>query len=170
MVKNPPTNAGDVRDVDSIPGSERSPTERDGNPLQYSCLENSMDRRAWWATVHRFAAKSRIRLSTHSYTHTYTYTIKIGCLKHIISFLFWSLETKIKLSEGWFPLRPLSSACKANPQPYPHRVLVQCVCVQVPSSIRSAILDQNPSPTQSYSEAGRSGLPHMNFQGTQFSS
>ena len=146
MVKNPPTNAGDVRDVDLIPGLERCPAGGDGNPRQYSCMENSMDRGAWWATAHRFAAKSRTRLSTHSYTHTYTHTIKIGGLKHIISFLLWSLETEIKLSEGWFPLRPLSSACKANPQPYPHRVLTRCVCVQIASSIRrSAILGSEPT-------------------------
>ena len=51
MVKNPPANAGDIRDADSIPGSGRSPGEGNGNPLQYSCLENSMDRGARWATV-----------------------------------------------------------------------------------------------------------------------
>ena len=51
-VKNPPANAGDLRDTDSIPGSGRSPGGRNGNPLQYSCLENPMDRRAWQATVH----------------------------------------------------------------------------------------------------------------------
>ena len=51
--KNPPANAGDVRDVDLIPGSGRSPGEGNGNPLQYSCLENPMERGAWWATVHR---------------------------------------------------------------------------------------------------------------------
>jgi len=45
-------NAGDIRDVGSIPGLGRSPGERNGNPLQYSCLENPMDRGAWWATVH----------------------------------------------------------------------------------------------------------------------
>ena len=45
-VKNPPANAGDARDVGSIPGSERSPGEGNGNPLWYSCLENSMDRGA----------------------------------------------------------------------------------------------------------------------------
>ena len=45
-------NAGDVG---SISGSGRSPGEGNGNPLQYSCLENFMDRRAWWATVHRVA-------------------------------------------------------------------------------------------------------------------
>ena len=55
MVKNPPANAGDVRDTDSIPGSGRSPGEGHGNPLQYSCLENPMDRGAWWATIHGVA-------------------------------------------------------------------------------------------------------------------
>ena len=48
----PFANAEDTKDVDLIPGSERSPGEQNGNPLQYSCLENSMDRGAWWATVH----------------------------------------------------------------------------------------------------------------------
>ena len=51
-VKNLPANAGNIRDVGSIPESERSPGERNGNPLQYSCLENLMDRGAWRATVH----------------------------------------------------------------------------------------------------------------------
>ena len=52
MVKNLPANAGDVRDAGSIPGLGRSPGGGHGNPLQYSCLENSMDRGAWQATVH----------------------------------------------------------------------------------------------------------------------
>ena len=52
LLKNPPVNAGDARDVGSIPGSRRSPGVGSGNPLQYSCLENSMDRGAWQATVH----------------------------------------------------------------------------------------------------------------------
>ena len=51
MVKKPPANAGDVRDVGSIPGWRRSPGEGNGNPFQYSWLENPMDRGAWWATV-----------------------------------------------------------------------------------------------------------------------
>jgi len=66
VVKNLPANAGDVRTMGSIPGSGRSPGEgnRDlhfriliqyGSSLQYSCLENPMDRRAWWATVRRVA-------------------------------------------------------------------------------------------------------------------
>ena len=52
VVKNPPANAGDVRDVGSIPGSGSSPGEGHGNPLQYFCLGNSMVRGPWWATVH----------------------------------------------------------------------------------------------------------------------
>ena len=52
MVKNLPANAGDAGDMGLIPGSGRSPGGRNGNPLQYSCLENPMDRGAWWATVH----------------------------------------------------------------------------------------------------------------------
>ena len=49
-VKNPPADAGDIRDSDSIPELERSPGGGNGNPLQYSCLRNHMDRGAWWAT------------------------------------------------------------------------------------------------------------------------
>ena len=55
MVKNPPASAGDEKDVDLIPGSGRLPGEGNGNPLQYSRLENPMDRAAWWATVHGVA-------------------------------------------------------------------------------------------------------------------
>ena len=50
MVKNPPANAGDIRYVGSIPGSGRSPRGGNGKPLQYSCLENPMDRGSWQAT------------------------------------------------------------------------------------------------------------------------
>ena len=55
VVKNTPDNIGDVKDLGSIPGSGRSPGGGHGNPLQYSCLENPMDRRAWRATVHGVA-------------------------------------------------------------------------------------------------------------------
>ena len=54
VVKNPPANAGDV-EVGSVPGLGRSPAEGHGNPLQYSFLENPMDRGAWWAALHRVA-------------------------------------------------------------------------------------------------------------------
>ena len=68
MVKNLPANGGDVRDTGSIPGSEGSPGGERGNPLKYSCLENPMDRGAWWATVHGVTKSwARLkRLSTHS--------------------------------------------------------------------------------------------------------
>ena len=52
VVKNSPANAGDTGDTSSIPGSERSPGERNGNPLQYFCLGNAMDRQTWRTTVH----------------------------------------------------------------------------------------------------------------------
>ena len=55
MVKNPPANAGDIRDAGLIPGLGRPPGGGYGNPLQYSCLENTMDRGARWATVHGVA-------------------------------------------------------------------------------------------------------------------
>ena len=62
MVKNPLANAGDTGVVGLIPGSRRSPEEGHGTPLQHSCLENSKDRRPWWATVHG-VAKSQIQLN-----------------------------------------------------------------------------------------------------------
>ena len=55
MVKNLPANAGDTGDVGSISGSGRSPGVRSGNVRQYSCLENSMDRGAWWTIVYGVA-------------------------------------------------------------------------------------------------------------------
>ena len=55
MVKNLPPNAGEIRDASSIPGSGRSPGEEHGKPLQYSCLQNPMDREALLAMVHRVA-------------------------------------------------------------------------------------------------------------------
>ena len=61
MVKNPPANAGDTREAGSIPGSGRSPGDGNGKPLLYPCLENPMDRGAWWATVCGLA-KSQTRL------------------------------------------------------------------------------------------------------------
>jgi len=67
-VKNLPASAGDIRDMGMIPVREDSPGGGHGNPLHYSCLENSMDRGAWWAIVHR-TAKIFIhleRLSIHT--------------------------------------------------------------------------------------------------------
>ena len=58
VVKNPPVNAGDTKDLGLIPGSERSSGRGNGNPLQYSCLGNPMDRGVWQATVHGVAKES----------------------------------------------------------------------------------------------------------------
>ena len=61
--KNPPAKAGDEGEVSSIPGLGRSPGREHGHPFQYSCLDNSMDRRVWWVTIMGFK-KIWIRLST----------------------------------------------------------------------------------------------------------
>ena len=68
VVKNLPANARDVRNAGSVPGLRRSPGEGNGSPLQYSRLENPMDRGAWWATVHRVTKSwTRLkRLSMHT--------------------------------------------------------------------------------------------------------
>ena len=67
----------DAGEVGSIPGSGRSPREGNGNPLQYSCLENPMDRGAWWAPVHGVAKSQthlkRLRMHTHRINTELTY-------------------------------------------------------------------------------------------------
>ena len=65
---NPPTNAGDIRDVGLIPESGRYRGEWNGNPLQNSCLENPMDRGAWQAVVHRVAELDLTEASKHART------------------------------------------------------------------------------------------------------
>ena len=72
LVKNPPANSGDTRDTGLISGSGWSPGEGNGNPLQYSCLENSMGKRAWWITVHG-ATKSWTGLNTYAHMHACKY-------------------------------------------------------------------------------------------------
>ena len=69
VVKNPTVNAGDVRDTGSVPGLRRSHGGRHVKPLQYCCLENPMDRGAWWATVHG-VARSQIGLSDLEEPHS----------------------------------------------------------------------------------------------------
>ena len=87
VVKNPLANAGDVRDLDSIPGSGKSPGEGHGNPLQYSCLENPMDRGAWRATVHR-VTKSGARLKRLS-MHACIITNRTSFQSSLLLFLFY---------------------------------------------------------------------------------
>jgi len=71
-------SACSVRDLGSDPGWGRSPGEGNGNPLQYSCLENPMDRGAWWDTVHRFAKESD---TTERLIQTYTFIYLFGCTR-----------------------------------------------------------------------------------------
>ena len=92
LVKNPPPNAGDEGDSVSIPGLGRSLGEGNGNPLQYSCLENSMDRGAWQATVQGIT-KSQTQLSEHTHTHTHT-----GCS--------WRNQPASCLYNKWTPPPP----------------------------------------------------------------
>ena len=68
MVKNLLANAGDPGDAGSIPGLGRSPGEVSGYPVQYSCLENPMDRRAWWATVHGATESDATKVTSHTCT------------------------------------------------------------------------------------------------------
>ena len=75
VVKNLPAKAGDLRDTGEIPGSGRSPREGNGNPVQYSCLENPMGRGGWQATVHG-VTKSQTQLSDFHYLFSYCGKLK----------------------------------------------------------------------------------------------
>ena len=94
MVKSLPANAGDIIDVGSIPRSGRSPGEGNGNPLQYPCLENSINRGAWWATVHGVTKSQDWSNLAH--------------IPRIISVYQWSLSHFIGSSEV------KASACNAE--------------------------------------------------------
>ena len=73
VIKNPPANARDTGDAGSIPGSGRSSGGGNGNPLQYSCLENPMDRGAWWATIRRVAKESDTTQQLNSNRHIFRF-------------------------------------------------------------------------------------------------
>ena len=69
LVKILPVSEGGAKDMGSVPGSGKSPGEENGNPLQYSSLENPMDRGAWWATVH--GGQKESDMTEHACTYTY---------------------------------------------------------------------------------------------------
>ena len=78
VVKSPPADAGGARDTGSIPGLEKSLGVGNSNPLQNSCLKNSMDRGNWQATVHGIAkSRTQLRVHRHTHTHTHTHTLSI---------------------------------------------------------------------------------------------
>ena len=86
-------NAGDLG---SIPESGRSPGEGKGNPLQYYCLENPMDRGAWWATVHG-VTKSRTRLSDFTFQEIFPTQV---LNPHPLSFLHWQVDSLTTTAPG----------------------------------------------------------------------
>ena len=87
VVKHPPASAGSIRDTHSIPGSGRSPGGDHGNPLQCSCLENPMDKGAWWTTIQSIPKSwtqwKRFNMQTHTmkfiYSNLYLYMIIFSC-------------------------------------------------------------------------------------------
>ena len=83
MVKNPPANAGDTTNSDLILGVGRSHGIGNGNLLQYSCMKNSMDRRAWQAIVHG-VKKCRTKLNNCANAHTHTYTQGMSIFKRMV--------------------------------------------------------------------------------------
>ena len=137
MVKNPPANAGDIRDVGSVPGGSdskesacnvgdpgwipglgRSPGEGNGNPLQYSCPENPMDWGAWWATVH-WVAKNRTWLSDFAFTflsmHYGGFPGNSLDKESICNVGHASLLPGLKRSPGGGHGNPLQYSCLENP-------------------------------------------------------
>ena len=90
VVKNLPSSAGDVRNVGSIPGLGRSPGVGNGNPLQYSCMENSMVRGVWWAAVCGIT-KSQTQLKRLSTNKSFLTEIQ-DHIKTMTQFFFWQLE------------------------------------------------------------------------------
>ena len=82
-------SACNVGDLGLIPGSERSPGEGNGNPLQYSCLENPMHRGAWWATVHGVTKESD---TTEQLTHTHTHVVCWRCTEE-----YWWTKLRVVL-------------------------------------------------------------------------
>ena len=102
-VKNPPPNARDEGDVGSVPGWGRSPGGGHGNPLQYSCLENPMDRGAWQAIVHRHHRKSDM---TEATWHTGTLVENYAVARVSLAFM---PELVLGLGEHHFTLWPANS-------------------------------------------------------------
>ena len=87
VLKNPPANAGDTGDAGSIPGQGRSPGGGNHNLLQYSCLENHMERGVWWATAHRVAKKLDMTEATeHACMHTPSTLLKFPTLAVLLPF------------------------------------------------------------------------------------
>ena len=87
LIKNSPTNAGDLRDTVSIPGLGRSPGEGHGNPLQFSCLENPLDKGACWATSMHSQGQTQLKQLTTLHTHLTCNTSVLICVVLVLKTL-----------------------------------------------------------------------------------
>ena len=124
MVKNPPANAGNVRDTGSIPGWGRSPGGEHGNLLQYYYLENPMKREAWWAAVHGVGkSRTRLKLTWHTrmvfpvvmYRLGESWTIKMAGCQRIDAFELWCWRRLLRVP--WIARRTNQSTLKElNPE------------------------------------------------------
>ena len=102
MVKNSPANAGDTGDAGLIPRSGRSPGGGNSNPLQYSCLENPMDRGAWWAVVHKMA-KTQTQLSMLTHVLIFRTKLYFQVIMSIFLQIFVNIGF-IRISCTWYML------------------------------------------------------------------
>ena len=93
VVKNPYANAGDIRDMGLIPGLGRPLGGGSGNPLQYSCLENPMDRGAWRTTVYGVAkSQTQLKQLMHAHAHYFGSIIPLNFVNHLAHFLIAHLQ------------------------------------------------------------------------------
>ena len=105
VVKNLPANAGDVGDLDLIPGSERSPGRENGKPLQHSCLDNPMDRGAWQPMVSQKVRHNRVQVQcvcVHAHHEFFIYSSMAGhlCYFHILATNYCSEHKWVKWSHS----------------------------------------------------------------------
>ena len=127
FLKDLPANAGNPRDLDSIPGLGRSPGGGNGNRLQYFCMENSMDRGAWRATVHG-VGKSQTkteRACTHTHTHTHAFSVVGGCPLYCRMFGDIFVLHPLDVSSNYSVVRThsVSRHCKMSPSGQNHTPL-----------------------------------------------
>ena len=120
-VKNPPANSGDIRDVGSIPGLGRSPGGWHGNPRQYSCLENPMDRGAWCATV------QRVKYDWNNWTCTHSEVEDA----HTLSFSNSSSRKHIyRVMKGYNKSIRCSIICKSNKKRSNSKMSTRTACLR----------------------------------------
>ena len=114
VVKNPPANAGDTRDSGSIPGSGRSPGGGPGNPLQYSCLENLMNREAWQAIVHRFTKSWTRPMRQHTQRYIYHCVVQQKLIQHCKSTIHQKKKKPRRVNFQWSLTVLLQNCLKTN--------------------------------------------------------